>query len=155
MCIFSSAAVATAVSTLARPLGGGRQLLVHQVSLITPTPVALILPVPNVGGVHLHDLGGYPTLFADLRRGFATWSFGPGLRALDDLGHEPCALRWIGDVIDPARAGQLPLARHAARIALGGLRENVDTWFSPQLGLLKPRLASRARLPPPRPLSRA
>ncbi len=83
----------------------------------------------------------------------------PWERALDDAGPEPFyelrtppyALRWTGDVSLRARGVGLALADRATRIVLAGVRENVDTWFSPERGLDRPRRAGRPRPPTPRP----
>lgn len=267
MCIFSGPVKeVSATSVLARPLGGSRQLLVYQMSVVAPEPVAMVLPLPTPIGagedaVRFIDLSSYRDFFVELRAAFATWIFGPGLCAheiplpplpvhevgdflatfvpraadfarldprfrldddvlaavpryhdwgfvvfqlagraeaqtvhpmaiefatrfpdrvyvptthahggavplcaeydheiylqgeleldpweqvLDELGHEPNPLRNIDDSVDRARVPGLPVAEYAARIVLGGVRHNQDTWFTRD-GIETPALAAQPR----------
>lgn len=127
MCIFSLPIRAVSrTSIFARPLGGGRQALVYEMTLDANADLAMVLPIPTPpaapeDAVHFVSLQGYPTFFRDLELAFPE----DAISGLLTLGGEP-------------------LARHAPLVVhqVG----DFEASFVPTLGDLD-RLDPRFRLP--------
>lgn len=90
MCCFSRPVPhVSATNIFARPLEGGRQALVYQMSVEVPEDLAMVLPLPvppapPEDAVHFVDLSAYPAFFDDLAAAFppvmqpaARMAFGP------------------------------------------------------------------------------
>lgn len=77
MCIFSREVDSVSSTKIfARDAGANRQFLAYGMTYEAAEGLAMILPLPVVGGgedpVQFIDLSGYPTFFADMDGGFAT-----------------------------------------------------------------------------------
>ena len=75
MCCFSTATVVHGTNIFARLNKRGTQVLAYQMTYASPTPTAMILPLPvalpaRADSVRFIDLKGYADFFADLGRGF-------------------------------------------------------------------------------------
>jgi hypothetical protein len=92
MCCFSAPVLSVSGTNIfARAAQDGRQYLAYSMTVLAPSELAMILPLPVASGggedaVRFIDLSGYPDLFSDLVKGFpepVAAGRGPASRGVD------------------------------------------------------------------------